>query len=809
MKQPIFPAVLMLGLVSQVSQVILLRELLMVFQGNELSIGIILAAWMIWVGLGSFLGAFLSSRLQGLLSFLKISVVGLMILLPATIFLIRNLRGFFDILPGAYLSLFEITLASFLVVAPVSLILGMQFVFLVGLWQRVKAKEDTLVAGKTYLVEAVGNMLGGLFFTFILVRYLNAFQSVVIVLALMFLSFFLLTTKAKERYKFKALKFGVMFSFFLLCLVLIFPYLNDLDSWAYQIQWQNFSPYHNLVSTHQSKHGVISVAEREGQYNFFQSGHLVFSSAGPKATAPGLEDQESVVFAHFCLLQHKNPKKILLIGGGLAGMLGEIAKYPVERVDYIELDEVLTEAAKPYLSKLTLDVLSDPRIRLIHTDGRFFIKAVQGKYDMVIINIPDPATAVLNRYYTKEFFQEVKKVLYPDGVFAFSAVSTPDLRGRAIANRNTTIYHTLRSVFNYAFIAGEHQLFYFASERSQQITFDFLLLKERFNASGVESNHFSLHHLSPLLLDSQLRRVNWIVRNHGRELGSHISGPSPGPFILDPVEIQEKESQKLTPVDSRFFINSDFKPIGYFYTLMFWEQLTRAGGGQTFSRMLDFNFNWLLVFLFLPLPIALLLGIGWQRLKKRLDLRFAVLFAVFTTGLSTMALQIALIFSFQSVYGFVYEMVAVIIAVFMCGLALGAYLSNSYIKDKSNIGILAFVQFIIFLFAGLIGLTLPVIARIVLPALIFLLFITLTFTAGLINGLDFPLATACYLVPGKRVDRTVGIIYAVELLGACLGAILASIVIVPVFGIIASCFLAALMGFLAFLVILIIRSLHA
>jgi spermidine synthase len=48
---------LMLGVLSQVAQVALLRELLMVFHGNELSIGIIFSAWLAWVGIGSAAGS--------------------------------------------------------------------------------------------------------------------------------------------------------------------------------------------------------------------------------------------------------------------------------------------------------------------------------------------------------------------------------------------------------------------------------------------------------------------------------------------------------------------------------------------------------------------------------------------------------------------------------------------------------------------------------------------------------------------------------------------------------------------------------
>ena len=57
-------AVLMLGAVCQVGQVLLLRELLIVFHGNELSIGLILAAWLAWVGVGSRMGAVLVDRVN-------------------------------------------------------------------------------------------------------------------------------------------------------------------------------------------------------------------------------------------------------------------------------------------------------------------------------------------------------------------------------------------------------------------------------------------------------------------------------------------------------------------------------------------------------------------------------------------------------------------------------------------------------------------------------------------------------------------------------------------------------------------------
>lgn len=151
-----FLSVLMLGMVSQVAQVVLLRDLLMVFHGNELSIGIILSAWMAWVGVGSALGAIVAERTGRVLSVLMLNAAALLPLLAATVLIIRGLQGFFDVLPGAYLSLPDIFVSSFAVMAPVCILIGIQFVLLAKLWRQSDRAEDTSGAGRSHSARTGG-----------------------------------------------------------------------------------------------------------------------------------------------------------------------------------------------------------------------------------------------------------------------------------------------------------------------------------------------------------------------------------------------------------------------------------------------------------------------------------------------------------------------------------------------------------------------------------------------------------------------------------------------------------------------------
>ncbi len=824
-------AVLSLGIVCQLGQVVLLRELMLVFHGNELSLGIVLACWMFWVGVGARIGGRVAERVRSVGAAALISA-GVLVVLPVGILLIRALRGFFPVPPGAYLSIGDTVLATVLVSAPIGVPLGLQFVVLAGLWRLRDNTLDTSSAGKAYIAEAAGHALGGLLFTLVIVQFLNSFQTVILAGVLMAattlalrdtvtteLSTTQFSTAAPVRGPSKApMKLplrGATARRVLIAVVVIaaasMPFLGRLDSWAYRMQWEAFSPEHELITVRQSRYGAISVARRNDQLSFFQSGNLMFAAGGRSApdagSALGFEEQEAVVAAHFAMVQHPEPKRVLLIGGGARGTLREILRHPVEQVDYVELDPVVTEVAREYLGPETVAALEHKRVRLIHGDGRSFVKSAAGEYDLIIVDVPEPATAVLNRYYTTEFFREAAERLDRGGVLAIGAASTADLRSPAVANRNATIYHTLRSVFPDAIAVGDRHLQYFAARSPDVISADPAALQLRYHERGVQAEGFSPGQFQLLLEEGSLRRVNWTLRRHGRSDTAHLTGPESGPIFPQSLEKQRAQERDLPPVRERYFINSDFRPVGLVHSLAFWNQLTRGRPSPVFRNMLEVTPWWIAPFVALAIlaVVALrVLGVAARtRTAHGIATRYAVLLAVFTTGLSTMALQVALLFAFQTIYGFVYEMVGMITAGFMAGLGVGAGAVHHFVSDKSRLTVLMVIQLVIAGCAALIAVGLPAAAQIESARAVLLLFFGLTFLAGALNGVDFPIATECAVRFHHRAERATGVVYGLELFGACSGALIAGIVVAPVLGIAAACLLAAIGNATAFLVLLL------
>ena len=157
------------------------------------------------------------------------------------------------------------------------------------------------------------------------------------------------------------------------------------------------------------------------------------------------------------------------------------------------------------------------------------------------------------------------------------------------------------------------------------------------------------------------------------------------------------------------------------------------------------------------------------------------------TGFTLMALQIFLLLAFQSIYGYVYHQLAILIALCMAGIALGSWLGMRSIRRGNSLpgGSVAITQFILALSAPLLMLLVSLLARLSGMAASWLaaqcVFPALAALCGMLGGFQFSLATEIYLHEvGSR--RRIGMLYAIDLLGGCLGALLLSGYLIPVFG---------------------------
>jgi len=85
-------------------------------------------------------------------------------------------------------------------------------------------------------------------------------------------------------------------------------------------------------------------------------------------------------------------------------------------VDYVEIDPEIIRLSLQYLPPGEQKVLEDSRVHIYFQDGRAYLNSSSKKYDVIILNLPEPATAQINRFYTQEFFLKVKEKLNKGGL---------------------------------------------------------------------------------------------------------------------------------------------------------------------------------------------------------------------------------------------------------------------------------------------------------------------------------------------------------------------------------------------------------
>ncbi len=725
-----------IGFTSIIAQVVLIRELMAVFYGNELSLGLILAAWLLWVALGSWALGRLSERLQLGPGSYMLALALVALLLPSEVALTRALRIMLDITPGLMIGLGSMAWAIFIILAPLCLILGFQFT----LGSRLLAKQGCTV-GHAYVLEGIGAAAGGALFSLLLVRFLNPFQIALGLGTVNLVVGIWAFGRRGEGDKSQSIPMwskGALLLTTLLLAILALPLGSRLNQATLDWQWGQ------VLFSQDSIYGRLTITGRDGQRVFFENGLLIFETQG---TFP-----EEV--AHFPLLEHPEPKSVLLIGGGASGTLREILKHPVEEVQYVELDSLLIQAAETYLPPEDRTAFEDPRTTIAYMDGRLYVKKSDKRFDVVILDLPEPFTGQLNRFYTQEFFREVENILKEGGILSLGLPSAENYLSPELRHRNGGVYHTLLSVFpSVMILPGEHN-FFLASE--EPLSNDYLLLAERLAEREVETRWVNASYLEYI-------------------------------FTTDRFALTLSSLTDIRPVR----LNQDLQPICYYYDMVLWLTRFYSNLRGLFYAASLLNLWWLM------LPLSVILVIVW-RFRS-----YAVPTVIGLTGFAEMSVEIVVLLAFQALKGYVYHEVALIAAAFMVGTASGGATMNRLLgsgleqRKLAHRGIFVSLQGIIFVYT--LSLPLLLTALNALPSAD-LLFPLLALLAGFLGGLEFPLAV--YLTKGS-IGRVAGLIYGTDLVGACFGALLASALLIPILGIPQTCYAVA-MSALAGLILLLL-----
>lgn len=722
------------GATTLMGQTLFMREFISAFYGNELAIGIQLGAWLLWTATGSAIMPrfFSSTQILRRLIFLQFLLA---FFFPLTLLAIRASKLFFHISPGEIPGVLDMAKVAFLSLCPLCIVSGFSYTTACQLFSELNNRSPKTI-GQVYVLEAIGAGLGGAIATLFFFPHLSAIQIVLLLSLMNFISGIGLWMVASPRsYQIPVLIFGVLgLCFFFRSST---PIEKQWDHWF----WKNLP----LLATKYTPYGNIAIVQTGEMISVFENGLPLFSRPDPMTA-------ESIV--HYALLEQPHPQKILLIGGALSGTIEQAFLHPsVQTVHAVELDLEAIRFVQKYIEPLH-DAFQQAHIHF--GDARKFIRETSETFDVVLLNIPTPYTAQLNRFYTLEFYHDIKKRLNPQGVFFFQVPSSENAIGKELSDFLSTLYTTLHQVFDDVIMLPGNACRFIASPQKGQLTSDPSVLIQRIRERQLQTQYVQDYYIEFDL--SQDRQAY---------LASRI-------FPLPPERI-----------------NRDFKPMAYLYDAILWTS-HHASFMKKFFVFLSAKTFFEFVLFFIGLMII------YYAFSKAMRFPYPeIQLSVATVGFTEISVELIWILLYQITFGTAYKALALLVAGYMAGLALGSRCGLDWASKNSKmlyklIGIQCALGIYLVFMIGFLGiLHSNHVTKVLFPIGIGL--------GGFLGGIQFILANGFFLQNISSVAKATGMLYGLDLLGAMVGTLFTTVAILPILGISQTLLLLCILNFVALL----------
>jgi spermidine synthase len=148
------------------------------------------------------------------------------------------------------------------------------------------------------------------------------------------------------------------------------------------------------------------------------TGVLNYHNAGKVQASSEPQDMRlQRMLGHITTLVPKTPTKVLVIGCGAGVTAGAVSIDPMVKDQTIaEIEPLVPRVVSTHFSQHNFDVVRNPKVKVHLDDARHYLLTTDEKFDAITSDPLDPWVKGAATLYTREFFQVVKDHLNPGGV---------------------------------------------------------------------------------------------------------------------------------------------------------------------------------------------------------------------------------------------------------------------------------------------------------------------------------------------------------------------------------------------------------
>jgi len=422
----VYVAIALSGLSAMGAEVIWTRQLSLLLGATVYTFSVILAVFLVGLGIGSSVGSMLARGqrsprlLLGWCQMLLVAAIGW------TAFMIAGSLPYWPINPaltfGPWYD-FQLDLVRCLwAMLPAACLWGASFPLALAAAASPGQDPGRLV-GRVYAANTVGAIAGSLAFSILVIAWWGTQrgQQILIVVAasaaVLMLGPALWNARPARSGQERAMPANGLLGW--LGLVLMAG-LTGIVVWSVPVLPDGLIAYGRNVAKKfppefmffaEGMNASIGVSEgSDGSRCFHVSGKVEASNAPADMRLQRM-------LGNLPALVHPRPRSVLVVGCGAGVTAGSLVPHPeVERIVICEIESLVPKTAARFFSEENYNVVDDPRTELVYDDARHYIITTQEKFDVITSDPIHPWIRGAASLYSIEYFQHCKEHLNPGGV---------------------------------------------------------------------------------------------------------------------------------------------------------------------------------------------------------------------------------------------------------------------------------------------------------------------------------------------------------------------------------------------------------
>ena len=417
---PVYLSIALSGLTALACEVIWTRTLSLLFGATVYTFSLIVAVFLVGLGIGSTVGSALSHQMKRP----RVALAWCQVLLCATIawaaYMLTESLPWWPVDPSiASIPLFTLQLdlvRSLWVVLPAAILWGASFPLALAS-VALPGQDPARLVGGVYAANTMGAIVGSLSASLILVAWIgsqHSQQALIVISALSALFASGATAFGAESGKTLS-KYALAVS-----ILLIAGYTELLAATVHPlparlVEYGRFAAVrgatNKLVYMGEGLTASVAVSDLpDGIRNYHNAGKV-------QASSDPADMRLQRMLGHLTTLIPENPHRILVIGCGAGVTAGAVSIEPrLQKETIAEIEPLVPKVVSTHFAEHNFDVIRNPRVEVRVDDGRHYLLTSKEKFDGITSDPLDPWVKGAAALYTREFFEIAKQHLNPGGV---------------------------------------------------------------------------------------------------------------------------------------------------------------------------------------------------------------------------------------------------------------------------------------------------------------------------------------------------------------------------------------------------------